>query len=232
MQRTIPHTAFASLVAFVVACGGSKGAEPSTPADEPAESENAASADEPTDSDESPEADESADADEADDKAEKKKEAEAESHAAKDVLTTEGTLFTFSFNASEAYQKAEKACDDKAKDDLKKRAECMSKAGEQFEADAMAFRKDDDGKWWWLTIQRRGKNIKTLHKIEFEFGEDTEDKVTIKPKGRDKGSKPMGRIPSEVVFEVPSRSEIAVQDPKFGRMVYQAKLGLLGESER
>jgi hypothetical protein len=228
MHRTIPYTALVWLVAFVVACGGSKGAEPSTPAEESTETETTASADH----DHSEESSE-ADAESAEEPAEEAAKEEAdESHDAKKVLTTEGALFTFSFNDSEAYQKAEKACDEKAKDDLKKRADCMSKAAQQFEADGMAFRKDDDGKWWWITIQRRGKNIKTLHKIEFEFGEDTENKVTIKPKGRDKGSKPMSRVPSEVVFEVPSRSEIVIQDPKFGKMVYQAKLGLLGESER
>jgi hypothetical protein len=42
----------------------------------------------------------------------------------------------------------------------------------------------------------------------------------------------MANIPKELVIEVPGDSEIAIQDPKKGRLVYEAKLGLLGEQQR
>ena len=95
----------------------------------------------------------------------------------------------------------------------------------------MAFQQID-GKWWWLTVRRKGQGLVTLHKIEFEFGDDGEKQITIKPKGPDKGTKPMGNIPKELTIEVPSDSEIAVKDPKQGRLVYEAKMGLLGEQAR
>ena len=61
---------------------------------------------------------------------------------------------------------------------------------------------------------------------------DKEYTVTIKTKGRDKGSKPWGRVPKEVVITVVSRSEISLQDPKHGKMVFYSKRGLIGEAQR
>jgi hypothetical protein len=145
----------------------------------------------------------------------------------RDIVSAQGVLFMFSFSQSEARQHAEEQCDKKAGDDPQKRAACMTKASDQFDADGIAFQKDDQDKWWWLTIRRKGSSLVTLHKIEFEFGEETDKSITIKPQGRDRGTKPMGRIPKAVVIEVPSESHIAIVDPKHGRMVYEAKLGLL-----
>lgn len=149
----------------------------------------------------------------------------------KEIVASETMLFRFDFRDSEAYQKAEKECGEKAGDDPKKKADCMTKARDQFDVDSIGFRKDEDGKWWWYSIQRRGKQIKTLHKIEVEFGEETDDTVVVKTKGRDMGQKPM-RPPKELVIHVPSEMEIFIEDPKHGKMVYEAKVGLIGKSER
>lgn len=151
--------------------------------------------------------------------------------SAKDIITREDVLFMFSFAASEPHQVAEKKCGEKTGDDPKKRADCMSKAGREFESDGMAFTEDADGKTWWLTIRRKGTGLVTLHKVEIDFDGDSEKQVTIKPHGPDKGTKP-GGLPKEVVIEVPSESEISITDPKHGHLVYEAKMGLMGKSER
>jgi hypothetical protein len=149
----------------------------------------------------------------------------------RDIVTGEGVLFMFAFSRSEAREKADQQCTAKSGDDPQKKAECMTKASDKFDADGMAFQKDSEDKWWWLTIRRKGSSLITLHKIEFDFGEETDRSITIKPKGRDKGTKPMS-VPKQVVIEVPDESHIAVVDPKHGRMVYEAKLGLLEQPQQ
>jgi hypothetical protein len=152
--------------------------------------------------------------------------------SAKDVLTGEGVFFEFSFNASEVHQAAQKKCDEKAGDDPKKKAECMAKASKQYDADGIAFRPDEEGKIFWLTIRRSGPKMVPVHKIQVEFADEAEKSITLKPVGRDQGTQPMGRIPDKVSVEVPTESEIVVNDAKLGKLVYTAKLGLFGKGDR
>jgi hypothetical protein len=145
----------------------------------------------------------------------------------KDILTREDVMFAFTFNASEPFQVAEKACVEKAKDDMKKKSECMSKAASKFESDLLSFEKDDEDKYWYVTSRRKGDKLTTLHKIPVDFGEEKGTSITIKPTGRDKGTKPIAN-PKEVTIDVPSESEIVLVDPAHGKMVYQAKMGMKG----
>lgn len=221
MQPFVQSLAVVSLTTLLAACGSSQ-AEPETPASESETSE-------PSGASSEEESGPVAEAEEA--------EAEAEEappkheRTPKDIVTAEGVLFSFSFNDSEAYHGAEEKCVKQAKDDPQKKAECMQKARDQFDADSIAFQEDNEGKWWWITLRKRGTSLKALHKFEIEFGEETDDSIKILPKGRDKGSKPM-RAPKEVVIGVPNESEIVLADPKHGKMIYKAKMGLIGEAER
>ena len=54
----------------------------------------------------------------------------------KDMLTAQGSLFVFSFTASDMHQAAEEKCSKQAKDDPKKKADCMSKESAKLEGDA------------------------------------------------------------------------------------------------
>jgi len=150
---------------------------------------------------------------------------------AKDIVTAKDVLFVFSFNQSEPYQAAEKKCGEKAKDDPKKKADCMSKASDQFDLDGITF-EEIDGKWMWLTMRRKGNTLVTIHKIPVEFADDKEKSVTIKTLGPDKGSKPMAHVPKELVIDVPAETAISITDPKSGKMVYEAKMGLKGDAKR
>ncbi len=206
----------------LLACGGGK-PEAAAPTDKPAmpakEESKAEEADEE-------EASEEATAEEAPPEEEAKP-----LRSPKDIVTAEGVLFTFSFNESDIYAPTQEKCTAQAKGDPQKKAKCVAKAVAQFDGDGITFKGDKDGKWTWITIRRRGKSLKALNKIEVEFGEETDKTITVKPKGRDKGSKPK-QWPKEIVIHVPSTSEIYLEDPKHGKMVYIAKHGLLGEAER
>ncbi len=214
----------------VAACGGaqSEPKEPESAAAEPAPAKESSSKDE-SDTADTPPADEPKKTDAAEPAPAEEPKKAGKSPA--DVLKGDDVMFAFAFNASEAYQSAEKKCGEKAKDDPKKKADCMRKASDQISADDISFKKDADGKWWWLTTHRKGNTLVTVHKIQVEFVDETDKSVTLKPQGRDTGTKPM-QVPAKVVVEVPSESEIVLTDPKLGKMVYQAKMGLTGKSER
>ena len=235
MSRVFRTALCLSVTTLLAACGGS---QPEAKEPEPG-SEAASGAKEESDA---PKKEASDDGDKDDKGGDDKKksgksskdsapEEKKPARSAKDTVTREDVLFMFSFQASEPHQVAEKKCGEKSGDDPKKKADCMSKAGNAFENEGMAFTTDADGKFWWLTVRRKGTGLQTLHKVEIEFDGDSESKVTVKTKGPDKGTKP-GGLPKELVIEVPSESEIAITDPKQGRLVYEAKLGLLGKGDR
>lgn len=147
-----------------------------------------------------------------------------------DIVTAPDSIFMFSFNASDMKRGAEERCDARAKDDPKKRAECMTKEKEKIPADGMQF-KQEKGKWYWLTLRRKGNTLINLHKVPVEFADETETTLVLKPVGKDEGTQP-GKAPGETKIEVPNDYQIIVEDPKHGKMVYEAKLGLTGEQPR
>ena len=209
----------------LAACGG--GAKPES-ADDAKADEASAGADKPADK-----ADgdgDKADAGKADAK-EAAKPAPADdgpkpTRTAQDILTAPDVVFLFSFNDSEPKAAAEEKCTKKAGDNPKKMNECMAAERKAFPADGHRFKKDDKGQWWWITLRQKGNVLNALHKIPVEFGEETATSITLKPVGKDKGSAPMNP-PAQIVFEVPNDYQIALKDPKAGRLVFQAKVGVV-----
>jgi hypothetical protein len=217
------HSLFASFAvvsAALVACGGSQ-----KPAEEPAP--------EKTEAKEEPKAVEAKDDAKEEPKSEPKKEESSGpevKRTAKDIITAPEVTFMFSFNNSEPKEKAEKACTAQSGDDAKKMATCMKKASSKFEADGMQFKKDDKGEWVWVTLRRKGSAITVLHKIHIDFADDKPTSVVLKTSGKDMGTKP-GKVPSEVTIKVPNEFQIELDDPANGRMVYEAKIGIMSNDK-
>jgi hypothetical protein len=144
--------------------------------------------------------------------------------SAKDILTAPDVIFMFSFNQSDIKDEFEKQCDKEAHDNPKKRADCMTKAKKKIDFDGIQF-KQEKGSWYWLTISRKGKTLTNLHKVPIEFGKEDEHSIVLKPTGKDEG-KARGGAPGETKVEVPNEYEIVIKDPKLGKMVFEAKIGL------
>ena len=102
----------------------------------------------------------------------------------------------------------------------------MAAERKKFPADGHRFKKDERDQWWWITVRQNGNRLVPLHKVPVEFVEETPTSVTLKPVGKDKGTKPMNP-PAQVVFEVPNDYQIALKDAKAGRLVFQAKVGVV-----
>jgi outer membrane murein-binding lipoprotein Lpp len=149
----------------------------------------------------------------------------------KDIVTAGDTAFVFNFKASEVGSKAEAKCDEQAAGDMKKRAECLSTRQKKFGTKILRFVNKGKGEkedWWWVTYDRRGSQLVTLHKLKFEFGPETKSTIAILPRGKDKGLAPMGHVPRKVEITVPNEYSIELNDPVHGRLVYEAKIGIVG----
>jgi len=147
----------------------------------------------------------------------------------REILELKDNVFFFSFEESDVKQAAEATCTKQSGNDPKKMAACMSKARAEYDGDGHRFVQDKSGDWWWSIIKRKGKNISSVHKVRYQYGDQSGNTVTIKPEGRDEGSARWAKPPSEVKFEVPTEYRIVVQDPKQGKMVYEAKAIVAGE---
>jgi hypothetical protein len=148
---------------------------------------------------------------------------------AQDIITAPDVAFVFSFANSEVGEKAEVSCSKKSKDDPKKQTQCMQKARKEITADVHAFTKDKEGKFWWTISRVQGSKLRTLHKLQIEFADDKADSITIKPVSKDRGTKPWANPPAKVAIGVPNEFSIEIKDPTYGKMVYEAKIGLLGK---
>jgi len=210
---------------LLAACGGT----PAAKNPESAEADPGASAEKAdAKTDDAPAADDKPDADKADTKKSDAKPAgdsAKPARSAQEILTAPDVVFMLSFNDSDVKQTAESKCSASAGNDPKKMNGCMAKARKAIDIDGYQF-KEVNGKWFWSTLRTQGKTLHTLHKFEIEFGPEAEGSVTIKPKGKDLGSKP-GRTPASVTIQVPNDYQIALSDPKLGKLVYEAKIGLL-----
>ena len=209
---------------LLAACGGS-GTPAETPkpahsdADTPAKDQEPVAAAKEGDTDDKPEKSN-------DKKPEDKKPDEPKaSRSAQDILTAPDVVFMLSFADSDIKQAADSKCTASSGNDPKKMNACMAKARKGVDVDGYQF-KEKDGKWWWLTLRTQGKILHTLHKFEIEFAPEKEGSVTFKPKGKDFGTAP-GRMPASVTFLVPNEYQIAINDAKLGKLVYEAKIGLL-----
>jgi hypothetical protein len=224
-----------SALFLLAACGGSsKPPESAKPADSeadaPAKGEEPKATDKAAETDKADKADKADDAPPNDKKSGDKADAKAAegpkvTRSAQDILTAPDVVFMLSFNDSDIKQSADSKCTAASGNDPKKMNACMAKARQGVAVDGYQF-KQKDGKWWWLTLRTQGKVLHTLHKFEIEFGPEKEGSVTFKPKGKDLGTA-SGRTPTSVTFSVPNEYQIAINDAKLGKLVYEAKIGLL-----
>jgi hypothetical protein len=145
--------------------------------------------------------------------------------SARDILELKDTVFFLAFDESAPGKAADASCSKSAGKDPKKKNACMSKAREQAD-EGYRFEQEKDGTMWCLVVHRKGNTLVNVHKVKFEYGDTNETSVTIKPEGKDSGSKPWKKPPAELKFDVPSEYRIVVNDPEHGKLVYEAKSGI------
>ena len=145
-----------------------------------------------------------------------------------DVLTGPNVAFIVDHPNSQPHEAAEKSCDAEAGDDGAAKSECMKKARAAFRADVLHFKKDAQGRFWLTVYERKGSALPELYKARVEFSDETASSVNVRLK-EEKGTRPLFVGAGKITISAPNDYTIELNDPKFGRLVYGAKVGLVGD---
>jgi hypothetical protein len=105
----------------------------------------------------------------------------------------------------------------------------MEKERGKFLADVLVFRKA--GSALSLTVYRRqGNALQELSKSAIDFAEQAPNRVKIKV-ASDKGTRQLfaGKKELTVVTPEDSTSNIELDDPRLGKLIYEARIGLVND---
>ena len=148
------------------------------------------------------------------------------SSSPKAVLTATEVAFVIDYANSDASDAAEATCSKSAAEDAAKLAACKTKARDEFLADVIKFKKEGT-KWSWYVYKRKGSNLTEVFSAPVEFAEETERTVAVQIKGGD-GTRPLFKGANKFVVTVPNDYSIELKDPKYGSLLYDAKIGMVG----
>jgi len=149
-----------------------------------------------------------------------------------DMLTARDAAFLLDYANSDVKQRAKDQCDRESKSDPDKLGACLEKARDAFQADVIRFKRDQDNKRDWeksvklFIYKRNGSALREVAVGTVQLAEEGTDgvKVTI---GKLKGSRPLFRNQTNVVIRAPNEYSIEINDPDYGRLAYDAKIGLV-----
>jgi hypothetical protein len=144
-----------------------------------------------------------------------------------ELLTNSNATYILNFDASEAGKAAKEKCES-ASDDRGEVSDCLQKARARIPIESLRFVKKGR-EYWWITLNRYKGNLLKWHVIQFQVGEEKTDWVALRPFGKDKGIAPMARVPRQLEIELPNDFSIVMKDPEFGRLTFDAKIGLFDD---
>ncbi len=143
-----------------------------------------------------------------------------------ELITGPNLVYVFNFKESEVGEQAKQACTEKS-DDPGVIGACLQKARSKVPVELIRFIKEPSGALWWVTYNRYKGNLLKWHRVQFQPGEETADRITLNLIGEDKGIAPMARVPRHLEIELPNDYSIVVKDPEHGAMMYDAKIGTM-----
>jgi hypothetical protein len=146
-----------------------------------------------------------------------------------ELITNPSVLYVFNFSESAAGQSAKERCDESSDGAPDQLAACLQKARSKVPVESARFIKKGKDEYWWVTLNRYRGNLLKWHVIQFQVGEETNDRVVLKPMGKDKGIAPMTNIPRSLEIDLPNDYSIVLNDPEFGKMVFEAKFGKIDD---
>jgi hypothetical protein len=143
-----------------------------------------------------------------------------------ELITGPNLVYVFNFKESEVGIAAKKQCTEES-DDPGALGSCLQKARGKVPVELIRFIKEPNGELWWVTYNRYKGNLLKWHRVQFQPGEQSDDRVTLNLMGKDKGIAPMARVPRHLEIELPNDYSIVVKDPENGTMLYDAKIGMM-----
>jgi hypothetical protein len=143
-----------------------------------------------------------------------------------EIITSPDTAFLINYPDSAPLEAARKTCSEKGGTDDEAIATCMNDARAAFKPDVLRFKKN--GKSWDFVIYKRdGSRLDEIYSARVDLSEDTPSTVKLKFSS-DKGARPLLKNKRDIVLTVPNDYSVVVNDPDLGKLVYEAKVGLVG----
>lgn len=146
-----------------------------------------------------------------------------------DLITGPNLVYVFNFNDSVVGQNAKNDCNEKFGDSKKELAACLEKARSKVPVESVRFIKETSGDLWFITYNRYKGNLLKWHKVQFQVGKESSDRVTLNLVGKDRGIAPMASVPRSIDVELPNDYTIVVHDRDLGAMSYDAKIGMIDD---
>ncbi len=143
-----------------------------------------------------------------------------------DVLTSADTAFVIDYAGSAPIETARRTCGEKSAGDPELQAKCLSDARAAFKADVIRFRKDGS-RWSWTVYKRDGSRLDEVTSGRVDFSEESQSSVKVKFI-TDKGLRPLFKNKREAVLTVPNDYSFELDDADWGKLEYEAKIGLVG----
>jgi hypothetical protein len=144
-----------------------------------------------------------------------------------EILTSPDTAFLINYSSSAPLEAARKTCSDKGGTDDEAIAKCMAEARDAFKADVLRFKKDGSH-WSCIIYKRDGSRLDEVYSARVDLSEESPSSVKIKFIGNDKGARPLLKNKRDITAQVPNDYSLVLTDPELGRLLYEAKVGLLG----
>lgn len=145
-----------------------------------------------------------------------------------DVLTSPDTAFLIDYAGSAPIEAARRTCAEKSAGEAEAQAKCLSDARDAFKADVIRFRKEgkDGSRWSWTVYKRAGNRLDEVTSGRVALTETSPSTVNIKFV-TDKGMRPLLKNKREAVLTVPNDYSFEVDDADWGKLQYEAKIGLV-----
>lgn len=147
-----------------------------------------------------------------------------------DLITGPNLIYMFNFKESEVGKAAQETCSEQAGDSPKAMAACMEKARSKAQVESVRFVKAKSGEHWFITYNRYKGNLLKWHKVQYQAGEETDDRITLNLIGKDEGIAPMAKVPRSISIDLPNDYSIVLNHPDHGAMYFDAKIGTLEEN--
>ena len=148
----------------------------------------------------------------------------AEKRAPRDILLQEEAAFLLDFRRSDVGKKAEERCAKQSGDDPAANAKCMTRALNGQEREGLSFEEDDAGTVWYTKFVVQGGKQRVRSRVKCDIGELESGAFKVTTHGA-------STVPKELSFSLPDDYTLEYDDPKKGKLVYELRLGLIGDTK-
>jgi hypothetical protein len=146
-----------------------------------------------------------------------------------EMITARDMAFLIDEPSSGLREAATAECEKSSKpDDAASLSACITKAREKFLPDVLRFEQGEQGNLVLSIYKRSGATLREVYVASVTLSDEANGKVKVTIRGREQGQRPLFRTGSGLV-EVPNEYSLIIDDPKYGRLTYNAKIGVLGQ---